>query len=98
RQGLAEQRTQLSGIAIPDLGPASTPYHLYASRVKTSDHESSYYDGMDVSLAGLASLAPARDQAPLRAALARINADVEQALREFRADHPETIAPELAQG
>src|SRR6185312_1906158 len=65
RQGLAEQRTQLSGIAIPDLGPASTPYHLYASRVKTSDHESSYYDGMDVSLAGLADLAPARDQAPL---------------------------------
>ncbi|MGN6592430.1 MAG: PIG-L family deacetylase [Terriglobales bacterium] len=98
RQGLAEQRTQLSGIAVPDLGPASTPYHLYASQVKTSASESSYFAGVDVSLAGIADLAPGEDTAALRQQLAAINKDVEQAMQEFRAAAPEKIAPLLAHG
>lgn len=98
RQGLAEQRTQLSGIAVPDLGAQSTPYHLYASQVKTSEPETSYFEGVDVSLAGIADLAPGEDTAALRRQLTAINKDVEQAMQEFRAAAPQTIAPLLAQG
>ncbi len=98
RQGLAEQRTQLSGIGIPDLAPASTPYHLYASQVPTSPKESSFFDGIDTSLMGLAELAPMPERARLRAPLAAINQDVEAAVHGFRAANPQGIAPVLARG
>ncbi|MGH9480877.1 MAG: PIG-L family deacetylase [Terriglobales bacterium] len=98
RQGLAEQRTQLAGIGVPDLAPSSTPYHLYGSRVRRAGSESSYFDGVDTSLLAIADLAPGQDTAGLRAALAKINALVEQAIAQFRAGAPEQIAPLLAQG
>jgi len=98
RQGLANQRTQLAGIGVPDLGPASTPYHLYASRVKTGEPEQSVFDGVDVSLTGIADLAPEGSRAELRQKLQAIQSDVEQALRTFRASAPEAVAPILAQG
>lgn len=98
RQGLAEQRTQLSGIGIPDLQPASTPYHLYGSEVKTSEHESSLFSGIDTTLVGIADLAPGEPTGALREALRAINGDVEQAMRQFRANQPQAIAPVLAHG
>ncbi|MGH9393589.1 MAG: PIG-L family deacetylase, partial [Terriglobales bacterium] len=76
RQGLAQQRTQLAGIGVPDLAPASTPYHLYASRVKTGESEQTIFDGVDTSLAGLADLAPPGARAELRAQLAALQATV----------------------
>ena len=98
RQGLANQRTQLAGIGVPDLGAASTPYHLYASRIKAKAEEQSIFDGVDTSLTGIAGLAPEAARAEVRAQLAPIQSDVEQAMREFRASAPEAIAPLLAQG
>ncbi|HUX67595.1 MAG TPA: PIG-L family deacetylase [Terriglobales bacterium] len=101
RQGLSQQRTQLGGIGVPDLGPASTPYHRYGSRVEAPAQEQGFFDGIDTSLVGIADLAQGEDAqhtAALRARLAAINQDVEQAMAQFRAAAPDRIAPLLAQG
>jgi len=98
RQGLGRQRSQNGGIGVPDPGPSSTPYHLYASRVKSGATETGYFDGIDTSLTGIAALAPGEDTASLRAGLAQINQHVEAALHGFQAASPDGIAPELAQG
>ncbi|HEY7856232.1 MAG TPA: PIG-L family deacetylase, partial [Terriglobales bacterium] len=101
RQGLDQQKSQNGGIGIPDPGPASTPYHLYASRVKTGAQENSYFDGVDTSLMGIADLGGGNsgsEAADLKPALAAINHDVEQAIAEFSASAPEKIAPLLAHG
>ncbi|MGH9412105.1 MAG: PIG-L family deacetylase, partial [Terriglobales bacterium] len=98
RQGLANQRTQLSGIALPDLGPDRSPYHLYGSEVKTAAEEASLFSGMDTSIVGIADLAQGENTEALRAALTAINHDVEEAMRQFRAARPQAIAPVLAHG
>ena len=64
----------------------------------TGDKEQSFFDGVDVSLAGIAELAHGQDNAFLEAGLGRMNAAVEQAMGEFSAAHPEKIAPVLADG
>ena len=98
REGLNNQKSQNGGIAIPLPRPASTPYHLYASRVKSSDRESSFFDGIDVSLPGIASYAPASEQGSWREKLNALNAIVETAIKNFDASKPSAIAPTLAQG
>ncbi|MCL2661303.1 MAG: PIG-L family deacetylase, partial [Acidobacteriaceae bacterium] len=98
REGLNNQKTQLGGVAIPFPRPTSSPYHLYASRVKTAEHEDSFFDGIDISLAGIASYAPLAEQARWRSSLGEINAFVEYAISNFDARHPEAIAPTLAKG
>ncbi len=97
RQGLSHQRTQLAGIGVPDVAPFSVPYHLYASRVKTTAHEQSMFDGIDTSLAGIAELAPGGDPG-LRAGLDRLAGLVRQATADYRPAEPQAIAPLLAQG
>lgn len=98
REGLNQQKTQMGGIAIPLPRPSTTPYHLYASRVPSSEHEKSFFDGIDVTLAGIASYAPKSEQAFWREKLQALNATVESALSSFSAEKPEAIAPTLAQG
>ncbi len=98
REGLNNQKSQNGGIAIPLPRPTSTPYHLYASRIKTSERESSFFDGIDISLTGIASYAPAGEQGPWREKLNALNATVEAAIRNFDAGKPSGIAPTLAQG
>lgn len=98
REGLNNQKSQNGGVATPLPRPTTTPYHLYASRVPVSDHESSFFDGIDTSLAGIAGYAPAAEQAQWREKLNRLNATVEQAIGQFNAEHPAAIAPTLAEG
>ena len=98
RQGLNEQKSQNGGIAIPLAGPVTTPYHLYASRVSSGEHESTFFDGIDVSLAGIASYAPADQQSQWREKLNALNSNVEDALKGYDATRPEKIAPALAKG
>ncbi|WP_263366425.1 PIG-L family deacetylase [Edaphobacter bradus] len=98
REGLNEQKTQNGGIAIPLPRATSSPYHLYASRVAAAEHESSFFDGIDISLAGIASYAPVTEQGPWREKLNALNATVESAIRNFDAANPSTIAPTLASG
>ena len=98
REGLNEQKTQNGGIAIPLPRATSSPYHLYASRVSVSGTEKSFFDGIDISLAGIASYAPKAEQAAWTAKLNELNATVESAIASFQAAKPEGIAPILAKG
>lgn len=97
RQGLGSQKTQNGGTGTPLDGSGATAYHRYGSRVPTSDHENSIFDGIDISLEGIAMLAPG-DNAFLKQGLARMNSLVENAIHNFSAEHPEKIAPTLAEG
>jgi LmbE family N-acetylglucosaminyl deacetylase len=97
REGWAEQKSQNGGGAEPLPGSFEVPYHRYGSRVPALDHEISFFDGIDTSLAGIASLA-AGDNAFLKQGLSKVNALVEDATRNFSASQPEKIAPTLAEG
>ena len=103
REGLGEQKTQDGGPSIPQPGASETPYHLWASRVKTpgtsGGHEASIFEGVDTSLLGIADLAPASDATVmLRPGLSQMQKLVRQAMQSFSAVDPEKIAPILAQG
>lgn len=98
REGLGMQRSQNGGVAVPPPGPADVAYHLFGSRVSAADRADSLFAGLDVSLPGIADLAPAEQAGFLRTSLAEINALVEQAMAQFDARHPSAIAPLLASG
>jgi LmbE family N-acetylglucosaminyl deacetylase len=98
REGLNEQKTQNGGIAVPLPRSFSTPYHLYASRVSSAAKEKTFFDGIDITLAGIASYAPENQQAVWREKLNALNTTVESAISSFNAANPATIAPILAKG
>lgn len=98
RLGLNEQKSQNGGIGMPPAGPDSSAYHLYASRVPTVANEASFFDGIDISLPGIANYAPAAQRGWIRERLASINSLVEQATRNFSMDSPDKVAPTLARG
>ena len=97
RQGLGWQKTQNGGTGVPFDGSSTSPYHRYASRIQTSDQENSIFDGIDVSLEGIATLAPG-DNAFLKQGLEKMNSLVEDAMHNFSANHPEAIAPTVSEG
>jgi LmbE family N-acetylglucosaminyl deacetylase len=98
REGLNEQKTQNGGIAIPLPRSGSSPYHLYASRVISTTPEKSFFDGIDITLAGIASYAPKAEQSAWAEKLNALNATVESAISGFNAAKPSSIAPTLAKG
>jgi LmbE family N-acetylglucosaminyl deacetylase len=97
RQGLAQQKSQIPAIGAPLSGPISVPYHRYGSLVPAPAEERSFFDGIDVTLAGIASLAP-NPPAFLTEGLRRIADSVHQATAAFSPSHPELCAPILARG
>ncbi|MGH9453939.1 MAG: PIG-L family deacetylase [Terriglobia bacterium] len=97
-RGLTQQKSQNGGVGVPSAGPFMSPYHRFGSRVLTRGREQSFFDGIDTSLAGVASLAPADQAQSLRPSLSAINKSVEAAMNGFSAPHPEQIAPQLAAG
>jgi LmbE family N-acetylglucosaminyl deacetylase len=98
RQGLAFQRSQNGGVGEPAAGAMSSSYHRFASIPPPAEKESSFFDGIDIGLTGIASLAHQSNPAFLSDGLARISAQVENTIRDFRANQPDRIAPELAAG
>jgi LmbE family N-acetylglucosaminyl deacetylase len=98
RLGLGQQRSQNGGTGLPAAEAAMAPYHRFASQISAPDKENSFFDGIDVSLVGIANLAEGGDTAFLKDGLSRINSLVEKATADFSAQHPETIAPTLAAG
>jgi LmbE family N-acetylglucosaminyl deacetylase len=98
REGLALQKSQNGGGGIPYAGPVNVPYHRYASQVPASGKEDSFFAGVDVSLAGIATLAQGQANDFLKEGLSRIDGLIVQAMREFSLDHPEKLAPSLAKG
>jgi LmbE family N-acetylglucosaminyl deacetylase len=100
RAGLGFQKSQNGGTAVPPARPTSSQYHLYASRVTPTlpEREEGFFDGIDTSLAGIASYAPAAQQAPWRDRLTAISASVDQAAAAFVATTPSKSADALAKG
>ena len=101
REGLGlHQKTQNGGGLVPAPAPQNTSYHRYGSRVAAADHEESFFDGVDISLAGIATLAQLaeRDTQFLKDGLAAIARDAADAQRQYTPDHPAAIAPALASG
>jgi LmbE family N-acetylglucosaminyl deacetylase len=97
RQGWGEQKSQNGGGFPTMLGPASVGYHRYASLVKTTDTERSFFDGIDTSLTGIATLAHG-DTKFLKAALELVQRHVSTAMLGCSPAEPQKIAPELREG
>lgn len=98
RLGLGQQKSQNGGTGLPPAEEEMAPYHRFASLVSVPDKESAFFDGIDVSLMGIATLAQGGDTAFLKEGLSQINSTVEKAIRDFPAQHPEAIASTLAEG
>jgi len=100
RIGLGNQKSQNGGTAVPLPRAATSQYHLYASRATSTlpAHEDSFFDGIDTSLTGIASYAPAAQQGPWQQRLKAIDASVQQAASSFDAINPAKSAPALAKG
>lgn len=98
REGLGYQKSQNGGSSIPNAGQLLSPYHRYGSVVSASDKEGSFFDGIDTSLAGIATLAKSGDTQFLDAGLRKVNAAVEEAISKFSAADPSRTAPALASG
>ncbi len=98
REGWGYQKSQNGGGTTPPPSLYSAPYHRYGSRVEAKENEQSFYDGIDVSLKGIASLATGGDTAFLSEKLAALAECVEQAIDQYRPGKPAAIAPGLAAG
>jgi len=97
RAGLGEQKSQNNGLAIPRPVPFASAYHRYDSRVPAAEHEETFFDGIDVSVNGIASLVSSPPDY-LNKDLAEIARLAAQANRDYRPDQPQAIAPLLADG
>jgi LmbE family N-acetylglucosaminyl deacetylase len=98
REGLGHQKSQNGGTGIPTAGTMMSGYHRFNSRVAAEDKEQSFFDGIDTSLTGIASLARQGETTFLVEGLKQINADVEKAMDGFSASQPDKVAPFLASG
>ena len=98
RKGLALQKTQIgSGMRVPPAGRFDVGYTRYGSRIKSPETETSIFEGIDVSLAGIADLAPS-ETTFLRSDLEQIARLVEQARSGLSPAQPEESAPPLRDG
>jgi LmbE family N-acetylglucosaminyl deacetylase len=97
REGLGFQKTQNGGALVPNPAPQNTAYHRYGSRIPAAAKENSFFDGIDVSLGGIAGLAQG-DTKFLKDELAGITRVAADALKQYSAEQPAAIAPLLADG
>ena len=104
REGLALQRTQIgSGMRVPPAGRFDVGYTRYgaAKTVHLTAKETSFFDGTDTSLLGIATFAPslsAPDASSLRQQLESLTGDVSAADQAFAKDDRPALAKALADG
>ena len=98
REGLGMQKSQNGGPTIPKAGPVSSAYHRFASKIEAAAKEADFFEGIDVSLMGIGTLAKGGEAAFVSESLRKINAAVEDAIAKFSAVNPERTAPALAAG
>ena len=95
RQGLALQKTQIgANVRLAPAGVYDVGYTRYGSRTENpAENESSLFDGIDISVPGIASLSP--DSGELRQRLMEIDQNSAKAAALFVAEHPDRCAPPL---
>ena len=98
REGLGHQKSQTGGGMIPKPGALSSTYHRFGSVVPAQDKEASFFDGIDISLVGIATVAKDGKADFLRPGLEKVNGLVEGAIADFSATQPGKVAPKLAEG
>ena len=98
RTGLGYQKSQNGGSEIPAAGPAYSSYHRFGSRIPAADEEKSFFDGIDISLLGIATLAGDEEHAFLTRGLDAVNKLIENATLTYSVNDPSAIAPILAKG
>jgi LmbE family N-acetylglucosaminyl deacetylase len=98
REGLGYQKSQTGGGMIPKAGALSSTYHRFGSMVPAQDKENSFFDGIDVSLMGIATLAKDGKGDFLLPGLKRLNGLVESSIADFSVAQPEKVAPRLGEG
>jgi hypothetical protein len=98
RRGLSQQRSQMGpGGRTAPAGRFDVGYTRYGSRVGGAASEKGFFDGVDVSLVGIADLAP-DEKSFLRSGLQQITKVVAEAQGQYSAEAPEKIAPLLKDG
>jgi len=97
REGLGFQKTQNGGGTLPAPVVYNSPYHRYGSRVAAAERETSFFDGIDVSIGGIASLATG-DTKFLKDGLAGIARLAADAMKQYVVERPSGVAPVLAEG
>ena len=98
REGLALQRSQIgSSVRLAPAGAFDVGYTRYGSRVPSPTPAKSFFDGIDTSLPGIASLA-ATPPAFLRSGLHDLAITVAEAQSTFHSENPAAIAPLLRAG
>ena len=100
RLGLGLQKTQIGpGVRMATPGAYDVGYHRYGSRLSAGRQgatETSFFDGIDTGLTGIASLSSEPPSA-LRQGLARLRTELTAITKEFQASHPDAVAPKLAE-
>jgi LmbE family N-acetylglucosaminyl deacetylase len=96
--GLSFQRSQNGGRYAPSAGPNYSYYTRTASRVTAPDKESSFFDGIDTTYAGLFKTLGRTAPAGVDATLAGIDAAVARAIAAFKFTDPASAVPALAEG
>jgi LmbE family N-acetylglucosaminyl deacetylase len=97
REGWGFQKSQNGGGTIPQPGLVSVTYHRYGSHIQTTEEEKSFYDGIDTSLAGIASLATGNTEF-LKSGLAQLSELADNINKQYRPEIPAQVAPDLAKG
>jgi LmbE family N-acetylglucosaminyl deacetylase len=97
REGWGFQKTQNGGGYVVLPGEVNSDYHRYGTKVKSAESETSFFDGIDTSLPGIASLAHG-DAGFLQPELKAIDDDVEKAISGYEPAAPTKIAPALHDG
>ncbi|HEX5431811.1 MAG TPA: PIG-L family deacetylase [Bryobacteraceae bacterium] len=97
RTGWGLQKSQNGGGTTPPPSPISAAYHRYGSRVSSPERESGFFDGIDTTLEGIATLAKGDTQF-VKDGLAGIQKQADTAWNQFSADRTNGIAPALVDG
>ena len=99
REGWGEQKSQNGGGNPTLSGGSESEYHRWASSAEgLKGQQTSFFAGIDTSLAGLASLVPTPAPEWLTAGLKEIATHVAEAQKGCPSTHPEAIAPALKAG
>jgi LmbE family N-acetylglucosaminyl deacetylase len=97
REGLGFQKTQNGGGTLPTPVVYNSAYHRFGSRVTAAEKETSLFDGIDVSINGIATLATG-DTKFLKDGLAGISRLASDAMKQYAVERPSGVAPVLAEG